>query len=245
MTICRRHDGFLLLLTLVMVPSLAAQGTGPTTGGLVARDQAQRMRGHHRRALMIGAHPDDEDTEVLTILGRSEGAETAYLALNRGEGGQNLIGPELGDGLGLIRTGELLAARSIDGGRQFFTRTYDYGFSKSIEEAWEFWPRDSVLKDVVRVIRRFKPQIVIAVFSGTPRDGHGQHQAAGWAAAEAFRVAGDEAVFPELLREEGLAPFTPLRRCGPGCSARRWCAASRSAWPRPSCRGTSRCSSPC
>lgn len=201
----------LLLAAAVGTDPLAGQGTGPTTGGLVALDQARRMVGHHRRALMIGAHPDDEDTEVLTILGRGQGVETAYLALNRGEGGQNLIGPELGDGLGLIRSGELLAARAVDGGRQFFTRAADYGFSKTLDEAWRFWPRDSVLKDVVRVIRRFRPQVVIAVFSGTPSDGHGQHQAAGWAAREAFRVAGDSTVFPELGRQEGLAPYTPLK----------------------------------
>ncbi len=202
-----------VLTTLAAAPvvPLVAQGTGPSTGGLVALDQERRMIGHTRRALMIGAHPDDEDTEVLTILGRGQGVETAYLALNRGEGGQNLIGPELGEGLGVIRTGELLGARAVDGGRQFFTRSYDYGFSKTLEEAWRFWPRDSVLKDVVRIIRRFQPQIVIAVFTGTPRDGHGQHQAAGWAAAEAFRVAGDPTVFPELEREEGLAAFSPLK----------------------------------
>lgn len=206
-----RPPVILLALTAALAAPAAAQGTGPTTGGLVALEQERRMVGHHRRALMIGAHPDDEDTEVLTILGRGDGVETAYLALNRGEGGQNLIGAELGDGLGLVRSGELLAAREVDGGRQFFTRAYDYGFSKTIDEAWRFWPRDSVLKDVVRIIRRFRPQIVIAVFSGTPRDGHGQHQAAGWAAHEGFRVAGDSAVFPELLAEEGLAPFAPLK----------------------------------
>jgi len=211
MILTGRPPVILLVLAAVLTAPLAAQGVGPTTGGLVALDQARRMVGHHRRALMIGAHPDDEDTEVLTILGRGQGVETAYLALNRGEGGQNLIGPELGDGLGLIRSGELQAARAVDGGRQFFTRSYDYGFSKTLAEAWRLWPRDSVLKDVVRIVRQFRPQIVIAVFSGTPADGHGQHQAAGWAAHEAFRVAGDPTVFPELEREEGLAPFAPLK----------------------------------
>lgn len=208
---CSRPLTALAWLAMAGAPALAAQGLGPTTGGIVAREQHARMLGHHRRALMIAAHPDDENTEVLTLLARGEGAETAYLSLTRGEGGQNLIGTELGEGLGLIRSGELLAARSVDGARQFFTRAADFGFSKSIEEAWRFWPRDSVLKDVVRVIRRFRPQVIITVFTGTPADGHGQHQAAGWAAAEGFRVAGDPAVFPELEREEGLAPFTPLK----------------------------------
>jgi len=209
----RRHLA-LAALALVAggaVQEVPAQGAGPSTGGAVALEHARRMLGHQMRVLMIGAHPDDEDTEVLTILARGHGAEVAYLSLTRGEGGQNLIGPELGEGLGLIRSGELLAARSLDGARQYFSRAYDFGFSKTVDEAWRFWPRDSVLKDVVRVIRKFRPQVVVSVFSGSPRDGHGQHQAAGWAAREAFRVAGDPAAFPELSGEEGLAPHTPLK----------------------------------
>jgi LmbE family N-acetylglucosaminyl deacetylase len=169
------------------------------------------MLGHYKRVLMIGAHPDDEDTELLTILVRGMGAEAGYLSLNRGEGGQNLIGPELGEALGLIRTEELLAARRLDGARQYFTRAYDFGYSKSIDETWQHWPRDTILKDVVRIVRRFRPQIIVSIFSGTPRDGHGQHQAAGWAAQEAFRVAGDSTRFRELLREEGLVPWSPLK----------------------------------
>ncbi len=198
---------------LLAAPAVLAgqQALGPTTGGTIALRQAERMIGHTKRALMIAAHPDDEDTELLTVLVRGQGAEAAYLSLSRGEGGQNLIGPELGEGLGLIRTEELLGARALDGGRQFFTRAFDFGFSKNLEETARFWPRDSVLKDVVRVIRRFQPQIIIAIFSGTPRDGHGQHQMAGWAAQEAFKVAGDPARFPELAREEGLAPWTPSK----------------------------------
>jgi LmbE family N-acetylglucosaminyl deacetylase len=168
------------------------------------------MLGHYRRVLMVGAHPDDEDTELLTVLARRMGAEAAYLSLNRGEGGQNLIGPELGEPLGILRSEELLAARRLDGARQFFTRAYDFGFSKSLEETWSHWPRDSVLKDVVRVMRRFRPQIVVSIFSGTPRDGHGQHQAAGWSAGEAFDAAGDSTRFPELA-DEGLSPWTPLK----------------------------------
>src|SRR5688572_10924808 len=169
------------------------------------------MLGHYRRVLMIGAHPDDEDTELLTVLVRGMGAEAAYLSLTRGEGGQNLIGPELGEALGLIRTEELLAARRLDGARQYFTRAYDFGYSKTLDETWQHWPRDTVLKDVVRMVRRFRPQIIVTIFSGTPRDGHGQHQAAGWAAREAFRIAGDSSRFRELLREEGLVPWTPLK----------------------------------
>ncbi len=182
-----------------------------STGGLVALDQQLRFLGHHKRVLMIGAHPDDEDTELLTVLARGMGAEVAYLALTRGEGGQNLIGPELGDALGVLRTEELLAARELDGARQYFTRAFDFGYSKGLPDTWRWWPADSVLKDVVRVVRRFQPQVIVAVFSGTPRDGHGQHQASGWAARQAFDAAGDPGRFPELAQEEGLHPWTPLK----------------------------------
>ncbi len=188
-----------------------AQLEPPSTGGIAALARERRMLGHYERVLMIGAHPDDEDTELLTLLTRQMGAEAAYLSLNRGEGGQNLIGSELGPALGLLRTEELLAARRLDGAHQFFTRAYDFGFSKTLDETWMHWPRDTILKDVVRVIRRFRPQVVVSVFSGTPRDGHGQHQAAGWAAQEAFRIAGDSTRFPELEREEGLAAWAPLK----------------------------------
>jgi LmbE family N-acetylglucosaminyl deacetylase len=190
---------------------LAAQLEPPSTGGYAALDHALRMLGHEKRVLMIAAHPDDEDTELLTVLVRGMGAEAAYLSLNRGEGGQNLIGDELGEALGLLRTEELLAARRLDGAHQFFTRVYDFGFSKNLDDTWAHWPRDSVLKDVVRTIRQFRPQIIVSIFTGTPRDGHGQHQAAGWAAQEAFRVAGDSSVFPELLTQEGLTAFAPLK----------------------------------
>lgn len=195
---------------LAVAAPLAAQLEPPSGGGVVALEHELRMLGHYKRVLVIGAHPDDEDTELLTELVRGEGAEAAYLSLNRGEGGQNVIGPELGEALGLLRTEELLAARRLDGARQFFTRAYDFGFSKTEAETWTHWPRDSVLKDVVRIVRRFRPQIVVSIFSGTPRDGHGQHQAAGWAAREAFRIAGDATRFPELAAE-GLKPWTPLK----------------------------------
>jgi len=210
--VLRRSYHFAFALSYLCFPSpLPAQLEPPSTGGLVALDQELRMLGHYRRVLMIGAHPDDEDTELLTVLVRGQGAEAAYLSLNRGEGGQNLIGPELGEALGLIRTEELLAARRLDGARQYFTRAYDFGYSKSLEETWSHWPQDTILKDVVRIVRRFRPQVIVSVFSGTSRDGHGQHQAAGWSAHEAFRVAGDSTRFPELEREEGLRAWTPLK----------------------------------
>ena len=145
---------------------------------------------------MIGAHPDDEDTQVIAWLSRGRHVETAYLSLTRGDGGQNVIGNELGEGLGVIRTEELLAARRIDGARQYFTRAYDYGFSKNAEEAFTQWPHDSLLLDVMTVVRAFKPHVIIAVFTGTPRDGHGQHQAAGILAREVYDLSADTARFP-------------------------------------------------
>ncbi len=187
---------------------LPAQDGGPGTGGLVGLEQERRFLGENRRVLMIGAHPDDEDTDLITILSRGMGVRTAYLSLTRGEGGQNLIGGELGASLGVLRTEELLAARAIDGGHQFFTRAYDFGFSKSAEETFRFWPRDSVLKDMVRVIRRYRPHVIISVWSGTERDGHGHHHASGLLAQEAFRVAADPARFPELARVEALPAWT-------------------------------------
>ena len=190
-------------LLLVALLSLGAAGTlrgqlsPPGTGGVPALASLLRQLGSNKRVLMIGAHPDDEDTQLLVLLARGMGAQAAYLSLSRGEGGQNLIGPELGAELGIIRTEELLAARELDGARQFFTRAYDFGFSKTADETFRFWPRDSILKDVVDVIRRFRPQIVVSVFSGTPADGHGQHQVAGIVARQAFDLMRDSAGGPQ------------------------------------------------
>jgi LmbE family N-acetylglucosaminyl deacetylase len=142
-------------------------------------------------ALMIGAHPDDEDTALLAYLARGESARTAYLSLTRGDGGQNIIGPELGEALGVIRTEELLQARKLDGAEQFFTRAYDYGFSKTLAEAKEKWDEKIILCDVVRVIRQFRPLVVVSQFSGTPADGHGHHQYAGYISPLAVKGAAD------------------------------------------------------
>ena len=161
------------------------------TGGVAALATALQHLGANKRVLVIGAHPDDENNLLMTWLSLAAGADVAYLSLNRGEGGQNIIGPELGPELGLIRSEELLAARSVDGTRQFFTRVYDFGFSKSMDEAFRFWPRDTVLADVVAIMRRFRPQVVVSIFSGTPSDGHGQHQVAGAVARQAFDLLKD------------------------------------------------------
>ncbi len=189
-------------LGLALCLSIGAAGAGfaqlapAGTGGVAALAGMLRQLGSNKRVLMIGAHPDDEDTQLLVVLARGMGAQVAYLSLSRGEGGQNLIGPELGPELGVIRTEELLAARELDGARQFFTRAYDFGYSKSAEETFRFWPRDSILKDVVAIIKRFRPQIIIAVFSGTPADGHGQHQVSGIIARQAFDLMRDSAGGP-------------------------------------------------
>ncbi|HCQ04210.1 MAG TPA: LmbE family protein, partial [Candidatus Latescibacteria bacterium] len=129
--------------------------------------------------LHTGAHPDDENSSLMAYVSRGLHARTAYMALNRGEGGQNLIGSELYDAIGIIRTEELMAARRFDGADQYFTRAFDFGYSKSADEAMEFWNQDEMLlADVVRIIRIFRPDVVVSVFAGSPRDGHGQHQAA-------------------------------------------------------------------
>lgn len=164
--------------------------------GIVATAEARADAGVHTRVLVIGAHPDDEDTRLIAWLARGHRAETAYLSLTRGDGGQNLIGNELGEELGVIRTQELLAARRIDGAHQYFTRAYDFGFSKTADETFSHWSRDSVLGDMVKVVRGFRPQIIVSVFSGTPRDGHGHHQVAGKLARVVYDVAGDTVRFP-------------------------------------------------
>ncbi|GIW53392.1 MAG: hypothetical protein KatS3mg081_2747 [Gemmatimonadales bacterium] len=201
----------LWLVLLGWAHPVAGQLAPPSAGGVLELDRLLQRLAEPRRVLVIGAHPDDEDTEVLALAAQGYGAEAAYLSLSRGEGGQNLIGPELGEALGLLRSQELLAARKVDGAQQFFTRAYDFGFSRSLEEALRFWPLDTLLKDAVRVVRRFRPHVIVSVFTGTPRDGHGQHQAAGVVAQRVFDLAGDPAAFPELKSEEGLSPWTPLR----------------------------------
>ncbi len=204
--------GALFFTFLVLAPALTfAQPPAlesASTGGIAALDQALARLSTHERLLVIAAHPDDEDTRVLTHVARGRGGEAAYLSLSRGDGGQNLIGPELGIGLGLLRSRELQAAREIDGARQFFTRAYDFGYTRSIGETFERWPRKILLEDAVRVIRRFKPQVIVAVFPPDERAGHGQHQASGIIAREAFAAAGDAKSFPSLA-DDALHPWTP------------------------------------
>jgi LmbE family N-acetylglucosaminyl deacetylase len=179
-----------LTLAVVVPAMLSAQQ------GAVAIHDLTAGLGTAVRVLMIGAHPDDEDTQLLGWLARGARADAAYLSLTRGDGGQNAIGNELGEGLGAIRTEELLAARRTDGARQFFTRAYDFGFSRTADETFRHWPRDSVFGDVVRIVRAFRPHLIIAVFSGTPRDGHGHHQVSGMLAREVFDASTDVTKYP-------------------------------------------------
>ncbi len=160
--------------------------------------------------LMITAHPDDEDGGMLAYETRGMGARAALLTLNRGEGGQNAMSPDLYDALGLVRTQELLAAGRYYGVDQYWTRAVDYGFSKTREEALDKWGHDRVLSDVVRVIRMTRPLVIAATFVGAATDGHGQHQLSGQMAQEAFLAAGDPTKFPEQIAE-GLKPWTPLK----------------------------------
>ena len=210
---------FLALLPVLpgpMTSQVAAQVPTPApsplepaaTGGVTAVDRALAKLSTHKRLLVIGAHPDDEDTSLIALVSRGMGGDAAYLALSRGEGGQNVIGPELGVSLGLLRSRELLAARALDGGRQFFTRAYDFGYTRSLDETLRLWPRDVLVEDTVRVLRRFKPQVVVSVFPGVPHPNHGQHQAAGVTAYAAFPLAGDPKALPQLAAE-GLQPWTP------------------------------------
>ncbi len=151
--------------------------------------------------LYIAAHPDDENTRLLAYLANERMYRTGYLSLTRGDGGQNLIGNEQGVDLGLIRTQELLAARRIDGAEQFFSTAYDFGFSKTSEETFAIWNKEKILGDAVWVIRKFKPDVIIARFPEDARAGHGHHAASGIIAREAFAAAADEKRFPEQLKK--------------------------------------------
>ncbi|MEO5571948.1 MAG: PIG-L family deacetylase [Bacteroidia bacterium] len=150
--------------------------------------------------LYIAAHPDDENTRLLTYFANEKLFRTGYLSITRGDGGQNLIGKEQGELLGLIRTQELLAARRTDGAEQFFTRANDFGYTKNPEETFTFWDHPKILADVVWVIRNFKPDFIIARFPTTGEGGHGQHTASAILAGEAFKAAGDKTQFPEQLK---------------------------------------------
>lgn len=200
-------------LTLLML-----SGTTPPFAGAAAGEE---MKQESARAILqqlecfrqtggvlyIAAHPDDENTELLTYLARGRKYRTAYLSLTRGDGGQNVLSADLTEKLGVARTQELLAARKLDGAHQFFTRAIDFGFSKNYEETLNVWNKQEMLSDIVRVIRRFRPDVMIARFSPTPGGTHGHHTASTVLAMEAFKLAGDASAFPE----QQLPPWQPKR----------------------------------
>ncbi|WP_294264757.1 PIG-L family deacetylase [uncultured Chryseobacterium sp.] len=155
---------------------------------------------HLPKVLYLAAHPDDENTGLLSWLVNDQNLETGYLSLTRGDGGQNLLGTEQGAALGLIRTHELLEARKLDGAQQFFTRAIDFGFSKNTTDTFKQWDENSIIADVVWVIRKFRPDVIICRFPPTAAAGHGQHAASAVVAEKAFKLAGDKNAFPDQLK---------------------------------------------
>ena len=182
----------LCLLCLLQAPAPAQRNLAGAVQTKLALERLKVVGS----VLMIGAHPDDENTALLAYLARGRKARAAYLSLTRGDGGQNLIGSEQGELLGLVRTQELLAARRIDGAEQFFTRAVDFGFSKTAEETFAKWGHDAILADVVWTIRRFRPDVFVVGIGA----GHGHHQASGILGREAVAAAADKTRFPEQLR---------------------------------------------
>src|SRR5688572_26914592 len=206
-----RNSTACMLVALGCLPAaepVAVAAASPVPGAAILQD----LRSFNTVAtlLHIAAHPDDENTTLITYFARGRGYRTAYLSLTRGDGGQNEIGSEFDEKLGLARTQELLAARKLDGGRQFFTRAIDFGFSKTVEETLRFWDRDQVLGDVVRVIRQFRPDVIVTRFSPTAGGTHGHHTASAVLAVEAFKLAGDTQAYPEQLKQ-GLTVWQPKR----------------------------------
>jgi LmbE family N-acetylglucosaminyl deacetylase len=186
----------------LLVPVIAfSQPTQPSASQIKLKLKKLNFLGS---VLYVAAHPDDENTRVITYLSNEKLASTAYLSLTRGDGGQNLIGSEIGELLGLIRTQELLAARRIDGGQQFFSRAIDFGFSKSADEAFQVWGKENVLSDVVKVFRKFQPDAIITRFPPDERAGHGHHTASAVLAGEAFDIAAKPEMFSDQVKEFGV-----------------------------------------
>ncbi|NIJ54899.1 PIG-L family deacetylase [Dyadobacter arcticus] len=190
----QRFSFFLLLLFTL---KLSAQVPSLSSSEIFQNIRKLNVLGS---VLYIAAHPDDENTLMLSYLSKDQLVRTGYLSLTRGDGGQNLIGAEQGYNIGVIRTQELLGARRIDGAQQFFSRAYDFGFSKTREETLNFWDKDKVLGDVVWMIRKFRPDVIITRFPPDPRAGHGHHQTSAYLAEEGFGLAADPKAYPEQLK---------------------------------------------
>jgi LmbE family N-acetylglucosaminyl deacetylase len=188
---------FLILIIFLFIKSRAQSPATFSSADIFQQIKKLEVFGS---VLYVAAHPDDENTRLLGYLANERKFRTGYLSLTRGDGGQNLIGDEQGVELGLIRTQELLSARRIDGAEQFFTRAFDFGYSKSPEEAMKIWEHDKILADVVWVIRKFKPDVIITRFPTTGEGGHGHHTASAILAGEAYDAAADATKFPEQLK---------------------------------------------
>jgi len=199
---------FFIVVMVIALCRPVARATDAQSGAAILQDlKSFNTLGS---VLMVAAHPDDENTQLITYLARGRGYRMAYLSITRGDGGQNLLGPEFGAELGVIRTQELLAARRLDGGRQYFTRAIDFGFSKDYKKTLTIWDRQQVLGDVVRVIRTFRPDVIVTRFSTVPGNTHGHHTASAVLALDAFKICGDPTAFPEQL-VDGITPWQPKR----------------------------------
>lgn len=190
----------LCLLLLLSISSYCLGQYQPNAAQLKQKLKKLNVLGS---VLYVAAHPDDENTRIISLMANDKLVETAYLSMTRGDGGQNLIGPEIRDLLGLIRTQELLAARRIDGGHQFFTRAIDFGFSKSPDETFKIWNREEILSDVVKVFRQYQPDVIITRFPADARAGHGHHTGSAMLAQEAFDIAAKKDVFPDQVNAFG------------------------------------------
>jgi len=201
-----RRSVFGLVCAAALCAVLPARAQSDSPAAILQDLQDFREMGS---VLYVAAHPDDENTQLITYFARGRHYRTAYLSLTRGDGGQNVLGGEFGSELGVIRTQELLAARRLDGGQQFFTRAMDFGFSKNYLETLNIWDKQAVTADIVRVIRTFHPDIVVTRFSTQPGGTHGHHTASAVLALEAFKLAGDTNAFPKQLGT--LKPWQPKR----------------------------------
>ena len=204
----------ILLPLLLIFTSISANTQTPKRWTSADIHKAIQKLSFLGSALYVAAHPDDENQRLISYLSNEVNATTTYLAMTRGDGGQNEIGPEIEELLGVIRTQELLAARRIDGGNQMFTRANDFGFSKNPEETLKFWGHDEALSDVVWAIRKWRPDIIINRFQHEVDPEwygrmHGHHTASAMLSNEAFDIAADKSVFPEQLKY--VEPWQPRR----------------------------------
>jgi len=203
-----KHFTLVTFLSAMFFQSAQAQKSQQWSSGEILH--AMKKLNVLGSVLYMAAHPDDENTRLIAYMARARQYRTGYMAMTRGDGGQNLIGNQQGFELGLIRTQELLAARRTDGGEQFFSRAFDFGFSKRTEEALSFWDKEKILSDAVWVIRNFRPDIIITRFPEDSRAGHGHHSGSAVIAREAFIAAADPNKFPEQFKY-GVTPWKVKR----------------------------------